>query len=224
MTAYDDGHPLNYGVVIVSVAGKNLKTAFMPTPRSIPMAKQFDYMVVGVNWFKAGSGFMKADELYRQILIALAYVQRKEKVELNKIGYIGFSRGAAISYEIAYLDVRKWHLFKLFIAHSGGIPTDFRVEPKNDAAPRDPFFANLSQGRLGSAPMKDTAFFLYSGDRDEEWGLKMSEQVENAENLIKANGGTVVERVRRADLGHMGLRKDCSINEKAVKAFIDRTP
>ena len=191
----------------------------------IPMAKEFDYIVVAVNWFKPDTGFFKADALYNEILEALAYVQKAEKIELDKVGYIGFSRGAAVSYEIAYLDAHsKYHLFKFFIAHSGGIPADFRVEAKNEGSQPDNFMRKLALGGLGQAPMKGTTFFLYSGDLDEHWKLKMSEQVGNAKNIIEKNGGTVVEWVHRTDLGHGGLRKDRSINEKAVRAFIEKTP
>ena len=211
------------GRVMVAVhgAGSNPYDELMA---EIPMAKQFDYLAVAVNWGKPGSGVMNADALYRNIQMALAYLQKKESNSLEKVAYIGFSRAAAVSYEIAYLDAHKWHLFDLFIAHSGGIPADYRVEPKRAGAEPDAFLVKLVQGRLGPAPLKETAFFLYSGDKDEDWGLRMSEQVENAEKLITQNGGTVVERVRRTDLGHAGLRSDPSINEKAVRAFIERTP
>ena len=38
----------------------------------IPMAKEFDYMVVGINWFDhEKKGFMSVDQLYRQIQLAL---------------------------------------------------------------------------------------------------------------------------------------------------------
>ncbi len=190
----------------------------------IPMAKQYDYMVVAMNWFKPKSGFFEAKDLYDDILKALHFVQEKTGNDLSRVGYIGFSRGSAVSYEVAYLDAKSERIIDLFIAHSGGIPKDFKIEAKNRDAQPDEFFAKLATEQLGDAPMAGTRFFLYSGDKDERWGTQMSEQMAYAQELIEKNGGRVLEWMRRADLGHAGLRQDHTINEKAVTYFKEATP
>lgn len=190
----------------------------------ISLARKFDYMVVAMNWFKQDTQYFKAKDLYGDILQALDYIQKQTGNDLTRVGYIGFSRGSAISYEVAYLDARTERMIDLFISHSGGIPKDFKVEAKSRDAQADEFFAQLANGRLGEAPMKGTQFFLYSGDQDEQWGLEMSQQMAYAKELIEKNGGRVLEWVRRPDLGHAGLRLDRSINEKAVRYFMEATP
>ncbi len=190
----------------------------------IPMARTHDYMVVAMNWYKPKTGFFKAEELYGDILQALSFIQKKTGNDLSRVGYIGFSRGSAVSYEVAYLDAKNERIIDIFISHSGGIPRNFKIEAKSPGAEPDEFFKMLALGQLGEAPLKGAQFFLYSGDKDESWGPTMSEQMEYANELIPKNGGQVLEWVRRADLGHMGFRQDKTINEKALRYFIEVTP
>jgi len=217
--------PENYrsGRVMVAVHGTG-GTPYEELKDEIPMARQFDYLVIAVSWFDPRTGFMSPEELYRQILLALDYVRKTEGNDLQSVAYIGFSRGSAVSYEVAYRDIQSEKLFDFFIAHSGGIARNLKTEFMNPDAQPDPFLIKLSSGALGKDALKGTGFFLYSGDKDVTDGQSMSDKMSYAKELIEKNGGTVVEWVRRADLGHPGLRQDRSINEKAVRYFIERTP
>jgi predicted esterase len=216
--------PPNYrsGRVMVAIHGTG-GNPYEELKDEIPMAEEFDYLVVAVNWFSPKKGYFKARDLYRNILEALDYVKGEAGIDLDAVGYIGFSRGGAISYEVAYLDAQDEKIFDLFIAHSGGIPEDFKVEARNPGAAADAFFSNLAQEKLGPNPLEGTKFFLYSGDKDESWGLRMSRQMDYASTLITRNGGQVVEWVRKPDGSHAGLRMDRSINRKAVRHFIKLT-
>lgn len=217
--------PENYrsGRIMVAVHGTG-GSPYEELKDEIPMAKQFDYLVIAVSWFDPREGFMSPEELYRQILLALNYVKENEGNDLRSVAYIGFSRGSAVSYEVAYRDIRSEKLFDFFIAHSGGIARNLKTEFMNPDATPDPFLIKLASGALGKDALKGADFFLYSGDQDVTDGQSMSDKVSYAKELIKKNGGTVAEWVRRPDLGHPGLRQDRSINEKAVQRFIEQTP
>lgn len=212
------------GRVMVAVPGTS-GSPYEALKDEIPKAGEFDYMAVAIHWnYPKRGGFLNAKDLYRNILQMLTYLQDRYGNDLSSVAYTGFSRGAAISYEVAYLDADSEKIFDLFIAHSGGIPKDFRVEAKNSEATPDRFFYDLANHQLGEHPLQGTKFFLYSGDQDESWGITMSEQVEYASQLIKENGGEVVEYVRDPQGTHAGFLYTPEINEKAIRHFMELTP
>ncbi len=65
---------------------------------------------------------------------------------------------------------------------------------KREGAEPDVFMKKLVGGRLGETPMKGTTFFLYSGDQDENWGLKMSQRMANAKRHIEKNVRAFIEK------------------------------
>ena len=217
--------PENYhsGRVVVAVPGTG-GSPYEELKDEIPMAAKFDYLVVAVNWFSPQKGFFSAEELYRQILFALNYIRETEGNDLRSVAYIGFSRGSAVSYEVAYLDNQSEHIFDYFIAYSGGIARNLKTEFMNPDAQPDPFLVKLTSGALGNAVFASTKFFLYSGDRDVTEGQSMTDKMAYAAELIEKNGGKVLEWVHSPNLGHQGLRQDRSINEKAIRYFIELTP
>ena len=189
----------------------------------LPLAKHFDYIVVAVNWFTRERGYFEARDLYRNILKALEFIRSEYDNDLSQVGYIGFSRGSAIAYEVAHLDAKTENLMDLFICHSGGIPRDFRIEAKSANSHPDDFFYKLANGSLGADALKGEKFFLYSGDKDANWGATMSDQMQYASDLIKNSGGQVMEWVRDPNGTHAGLRTQPYINEKAIRWFIQIT-
>lgn len=222
--------PPNYrsGRIMVGVHGTG-GNPYIELRDEMEWAKQFDYAVIAMNWLsreKTGRTpeYLDPKDLYRNILQALNFFREKTGNDLSRVAYIGFSRGSAISYEIAYRDRQSQKVFDLMISHSGGIPQDLRIEARNPSAKPEKFFSDLIDGTLGPEPLKGAAFFLYSGDKDEQWGEVMSQQLEHARDLILRNGGEVLEWVRDPEGGHLGLRKNRSINEKAVRYFIEQTP
>ncbi len=217
--------PPNYksGRVLVSVHGTG-GNPYIAMRDEIGYAEKFDYLVVAVSWFSKEKGFFLAKDLYRNILQILNFIRDEFGNDLSAVAYIGFSRGAAISYEVAYLDAASENIFDIFISHSGGIPLNLCVEALNPDSKPDTFFSNLVNGDLGDDVFKNKKFFLYSGDKDESWGLTMSRQLEHAKQLIEANGGQVLEWVRDPNGGHMGLLRNPAIKEKALQYFIDLTP
>ncbi len=207
------------GRIIVSVHGTG-GNPYIALKDEFDWAEKFDYAVIAVSWFSPERGFLSAQDLYRNILESLNFLQSKFGHDLSRVAYIGFSRGAAVSYEVAYLDNQSEKIFDVFIAHSGGIPLDLKVESRNQNSFPDPFFSQLVKGQLPKDAFTGTKFFLYSGDRDESWGPVMSQQMGYARQLIEANGGEVLEWVRDSHDGHMGFLRNPVIKTKALQYFM----
>lgn len=212
------------GRIIVSVHGTG-GNPYIAIRDEFETAKQYDYLAIAVSWFSPDRGFYKGKDLYRNILQALQFIQQKTGSDLSKVAYIGFSRGSAVSYEVAYLDAHGENLIDLFISHSGGIPSDYRVEGKNPNAGEDDFFKLLGENQLGPDVFKGKKFFLYSGDKDQAWGGNngMSKQMGYAKELIESHKGQVLEWVRDPNGGHMGLLTHPEIKAKALNYFIELT-
>ena len=217
--------PPNYrsGRILISVHGTG-GNPYIAMQDELDDAQKYDYLPIALSWFSEEKGFFKAEDLYRNILQALDFIRSETGNDLSKVAYVGFSRGSAVSYEIAYLDAKSENVIDFFISHSGGVPTDLRVEAKNPNSKPDPFFTGLTEGTLGAEIFKGEKFFLYSGDKDEQWGPKMSLQLENAKNLIEKNGGEVLEWVRDPEGGHLGFIRSPELKEKAIRYFIRETP
>jgi predicted esterase len=189
----------------------------------LSLARKYDYMVAGVQWRDRDTQqFFDAETVYRLVDRTLRHAAAHDKADLSKVALSGFSRGGAISYEVAWLDAQSNRYFKLIIAHSGGVPLDAVVAPRESRHPGH-FFSELNAGKLGPDAMKGCNFFLYSGDKDEQWGGKMSEKMENATKVLPLAGANVVEWVRDPNGGHMGYFKTPEIHEKAIRHFIRLT-
>lgn len=208
-------------VVLVHGTGGN---PYEELKDELPTAKKYGYVAIALKWFDPGQrAFFDGEKLYRCIDRALDWLRKSQGNDLSRVAYSGFSRGSAIGFETAWRDRRQHQHFDLFILHSGGIPLDAVVAPRESDRP-DPFFADVEAGRLGDRAFAGCAFFLYSGDRDEAWHWCMSEQMQNARDLITRGGGTVLEWIRDPQGGHFGFRQDPQRVEKALKYFFERTP
>ena len=105
---------------------------------------------------------------------------------------------------------------------AGGVPPNAVTAPGEGWRP-DNFFSRLNAGTLGAESYHGLNFFLYSGDRDEEWGTKMSEQMAHAQKVLPLAGAKVAAWVRDPRGGHMGFRKTAAIHEQAIQLFLRLT-
>lgn len=214
---------LQQGRIMVAVHGTD-GTPYAELKDEIEFGTKYGYAVLGILWQNQRSkSYYSATQVYRIIHKALQHVKEHYGNDLSRVAYVGFSRGSAVSYETTYLDRQGYQYFDLTISHSGGIPTSLAVAPKSSSDP-DLFFSNLTYDRLGSNPLAGTRFFLYCGEKDEQWGTEMCKQFDNANSLILKNGGTVVEFIRDAAGTHAGYRANSAYHEKGVSQFISATP
>lgn len=214
---------IRQGRIMLAVHGTE-GTPYAEVKDEIDFGTRYGYAVLGVQWHnQATDHYYSATQLYRIIHKALQYVKERYGLDLQRIAYVGFSRGSAVSYETAYLDRKGYQYFDLMISHSGGIPVNsVAVQGENNGP--GVFFYNLVNSRLGSQPLLGSNFFLYCGEKDEEWGSTMCEQVDYARTQIEKNGGTVVEFIRDANGAHGGYRLNESYHERGVNQFLSLTP
>jgi|CXWL01.1.fsa_nt_gi hypothetical protein len=208
--------------VMVVVHGTD-GTPYEELKDEVDYANQYGYVVLGVQWHnKAADTYATPKSVYRTIGKALDHLKRTTGNDLTRVAYVGFSRGSAISYEVSWRDRESRKLFDLTVSHSGGIPTELPVAPQGD----DPgvFYNALTKGTLGGAPMSGTKFFLYCGEKDEQFGAQMCQWVNNAKTLIERNAGSVVRLIDDPVGKHAGYRANPSNHTAGVQAFIDATP
>lgn len=189
----------------------------------VAYADQYGYVVVGVQWLNKGTAtYASPASVYRMIGKALDHLKRTTGNDLSRVAYVGFSRGSAISYEVTWRDLQSRRLFDLTISHSGGIPTQLPHAPVAD----DPgvFYNALSDGTLGGQSMWGSKFFLYCGEKDEQFGTQMCVWVNNAKTLIERGAGSVLRLIDDPLGKHAGYRMNAAYHAAGVQAFIDATP
>lgn len=215
---------MQQGRIMVLVHGTD-GTPYAEVKDELEFGAKYGYAVLGILWQNPRTkSYATATQVYRIIHKALQHVKEKYGNDLSRVAYVGFSRGSAVSYETTWLDRQGYKYFDLTISHSGGIPTTLSVTPTDTSSNPDVFFSNLTYGKLGANPLAGTKFFLYCGEKDEQWGLEMCKQFDNANSLIQNNGGTVVEFIRDANGTHGGYRATSAYHEKGVSQFISATP
>ncbi|MBF0376124.1 MAG: hypothetical protein HQK72_01455 [Desulfamplus sp.] len=212
---------LKQGRVMVLVHGTG-GTPYAEIDDELEMGETYGYATLGIRWLSTKTlNYFSAAQVYRIISKGLQHLKDKYGNDLERIAYVGFSRGSAVSYETTYIDLMSKHYFDLTISHSGGIPTEVPMNPKQDTP--DVFFANLIYNRLGNEAMSGTKFFLYCGEKDEEWGTQMCEQIEYAKAQIESHGGTVVEIIHDVNGFHAGYRNILEYHKRGVEHFIELT-
>jgi predicted esterase len=213
--------PTNFtsGRVMVLLHGTG-GTAYDELKDELPSARRHRYMVVALQWLDRETGrYLDAPVVLELIERALHHAAERYHADPDRAALCGFSRGGAVSYEVAWRDAGRHRHFRLIICHSGGVPPDSVVAPGEGWHP-DRFFGALNRGELGASALKGCNFFLYSGDRDEQWGLRMSAQMANAARVLPLAGARVLEWVRDPEGGHRGYRTRADIQEKAIRYFL----
>ncbi|MDD5255063.1 MAG: hypothetical protein PHR11_03310, partial [Candidatus Omnitrophica bacterium] len=195
-------------------------TAYDEIADEIEMAAMYGYALMGVQWLDKKTGtYDSALKINRMIDKGLRFLQKEYGSRIRNVALCGFSRGSAISYEVAYLDKNSHRYFNLVIAHSGGIPFD-NVVARGESNQPDKFFSELTSGQLGQGCLSGIAFYLYAGEQDEQWGSRMAEYMQYTAEVITKNGGKVVRLIIDPDGRHAGYRLTKDYHEQAVKYFL----
>ncbi len=198
-------------------------TAYDEIKDELESARKHGYMLIALQWLnKETQRYMDAPVVWRLADRALHFAGTQHHADPAKAALCGFSRGGAVSYETAWRDAQEHRHFKLVICHSGGVPPNAVTAPGEGWRPNT-FFSRLNAGTLGAESYHGLNFFLYSGDRDEQWGTQMSEQMANAQKVLPLAGAKVAAWVRDPRGVHMGYRKTASIHEQAIQLFLRLT-
>ncbi|MFA5911613.1 MAG: hypothetical protein WC815_22780 [Vicinamibacterales bacterium] len=111
---------------------------------------------------------------------------------------VGFSRGSAQSFPVAYLDLKDRRLFKAIGNNSGAWPAG------------QPMVATMAGfvARGETTAYSGAKFWMYCGALDMEHGSPMCDEMRNARTFVLSYGGTV-ERLYEDPTGaHGGLAKN----------------
>lgn len=197
-------------------------TAYDEVADEIDMADKYGYAVIGIQWLDKRSGaYDTARKINGIIDRSLRFIKKEYGVTPGRLALCGFSRGSAVSYEVAYLCKNAVRKIDLVIAHSGGIPYDNVVAPGEGDRPGK-FYSELTSGRLGPECLSGINFFLYAGEKDEEWGRTMAGYMRYTADVIGKNGGTVVRLIIDPDGRHAGYRLNEEYHKDAVLYFLGR--
>jgi hypothetical protein len=111
---------------------------------------------------------------------------------------VGFSRGSAESFPIAYLDLKDRRYFKAVGNNSGAWVI---------GEPLTPTMAAIVDRKETNAYV-GTKFWMYCGALDNGHGYPMCDEMKNAQSFIQSYGGTVERLYQDPAGGHGGLAKN----------------
>jgi len=111
---------------------------------------------------------------------------------------VGFSRGSAQSFPIAYLDLKDRRYFKAVGNNSGAWLLDGAMTPTMQGI----VTRNETTAYAGSK------FWMYCGARDLEHGYPMCDEMTNAKTFITSHAGIVERLYQDPTGGHGGLSKN----------------
>lgn len=210
---------IEYAMVLLHGTGG---TAYEELGDEMEMAGRYGYAIIGIQWLDKRSGrYFEARKVNRIMDKALRHLKKRFGEMPKKVALCGFSRGSAVSYEVAYYDRLSDKHLSLVIAHSGGIPTDNVAAPGEKAGP-GVFYDNLTSGKLGE-PYEGLRFFLYAGCKDEEWGTAMCEYMRYTKETLEKTGARVPVCIIDPDGAHAGYRRNPAYHEQAVRLFLSDT-
>ncbi len=207
---------VEYAMILLHGTGG---TAYDELGDEMEMALRYGYAIIGIQWLDKRSGrYFEARKVNRIMDKALRHLGKRFGRMPDKAALCGFSRGSAVSYEVAYYDRLSDQRLSLVIAHSGGIPTDNVVAPGENSGP-GAFYEDLTSGKLGE-PYAGLRFFLYAGCRDEEWGTTMCEYMRYTKEVLEKTGASVPVCIIDPNGAHAGYRRNSAYHEQAVKLFL----
>ncbi len=126
---------------------------------------------------------------------------------------VGFSRGSAESFSIAYLDLKDRRLLKAVGHNSGAWPND---------APLPPTLAGI-EARNETSAYAGGKFWMYCGQQDFEHGYSMCIEMQVAKDFVTRYGGSVDRLYQDPTGGHGGLNRNTdALNQ--LFAYFDNLP
>lgn len=108
---------------------------------------------------------------------------------------VGFSRGSAMTFGVAYLDIKDRRLFKAFGNNSGAWPVDSALTPTLQGI----VTRNERSAYAGGK------FWMYCGALDRSQDAPMCTAMDIARTFVTGYGGTVVDLFQDPTGGHGGL-------------------
>ncbi len=200
---------------VMVIAHGHTGNAYFQTETELEFARKYGYAIVAIQWWTGeGEKMYSGEQFYEFMNTALQYMAYRYNAQLDKCAYRGWSMGAEISYQMAYLDrVNGTDYLKLIISHDGGMMPD----PSEMSVGRE-FVTNLYNGVYGQDALAGTHFYLYAGEEPQAGYMR------NTAEVIPRYGGVVERYVEDIGAGHGGFFEHPQYHEEALQIFFQMTP
>jgi predicted esterase len=154
---------------------------------------------IGLKYVDDATGSHDSDTtIYANLKSAVDAVKMECDFGSPSMFLVGFSRGSAQAFPVAYLDIKDRRFFKAIGNNSGAWLIGDAMVPTMQAI--------VSRGETSA--YSGTRFWMYCGGRDMEHGYPMCDEMKNAQAFITSYGATV-ERLYEDPTGtHGGLAKN----------------
>lgn len=154
---------------------------------------------IGLKYVDDTTGVHDDDStIYTNLKSMIDDVRRACEFGSPSMFLVGFSRGSAESFPVAYLDIKDRRFFKAIGNNSGAWLIGEPMVPTMQAI--------VSRGE--TTAYSGTRFWMYCGGRDTNHGYPMCDEMTNAKSFITAYGGTVERLYEDPTGGHGGLAKN----------------
>ncbi len=172
------------------------------------------YAYIGLTYLDATSG-MYDDEpgAYSNIKQVLDEIKASCEFGSPAIDLVGFSRGSAMTFGVAYLDLKDRRLFKAFGENSGAVP------PGTPPTPTVTAFMTRNETNAYTGGK----FWMYCGEKDLSHGSPMCDEMTTAKTFVTTYGGTVGDLYRDPTGGHGGLNSNTAALA-AMYAYFQSVP
>jgi hypothetical protein len=173
-----------------------------------PDAEKRGYGVIALQWW-LGRGDAAGDYYTPHEMHAmLSTLMRWHGVRPHRALLHGFSRGAANTYPLAWLDVRDGHrFFELIVPNAGGASQDY------------PPIAAISSHRYGENVFADTHWVLFCGQHDPHADRDGCIAMRRTKSWIESFRGTVEEVIEDPEGGHGAFHKNPEHVMETLKVF-----
>lgn len=159
------------------------------------------YAYVGLTYLDPATGsYDDEPAAYSNLKAALTDIAASCDFGSPAMFLAGFSRGSAMVFGVAYLDLKDRRLFKGFVNNSGATPP---------GTPQTPTLTGIVT-RNESRAYSGGSFWFYCGERDYAHGSPMCDEMQTAQTFVQTYGGTVGELYRDPTGGHGGLASNAS--------------
>jgi len=164
------------------------------------------YGILAVQWW-FGKGDQFSDYYTADALHPMFQTIFKDLgIVPGKTIFHGFGRGAAIAYDLGFLEVHtRKHLFGAFIANAGGVDPDF------------PLHRDITFGKYGFRVFEGTHWILYCGGKDSKPARDGCEAMNGTRQWLERFNGKVDLFIQDPDGDHGGFHG----NPKNIDAAMD---
>lgn len=165
---------------------------------------------LGLKYLDDASGSYDDEvAIYAQIKAMVDDVKASCAFGSPQIFLVGFSRGSAQAYPLAYLDLKDRHLFTAIGNNSGAWIIGQPMTPTLQGV----------DARGETTAFSGSRFWMYCGERDMEHGYPICDEMQIARTFVETRGASILGFYRDPTGAHGGLNKNADALSQMFTAF-----